>query len=448
MEILSSIWEILTTQNEILTKIIFTPTIFIEAWLVFQFFTSILKLDYTHKQETTYIITFSLISLIFEFLVPSPFNTFINYLTMFIIIKILFKLNNIKTLLSIIVPTVIFALIGVLILKPILLIFSLSIEQAQNTPIYELIYLTILYICVFLLTKFINNTDLSLLFKEDFNLKNKKIIIINLILGFFTLGVQLTITAFYTDVLPFIITFLSFLSLFAYFFISFYSLTKTMKLQITTRNLENAESYNNTLSILYDNVKAFKHDFDNMVFTIGGFVNTNDMEGMKKYYKSLEKDCQRANNVALLNPKLINNSGIYNLLTAKYQKATSCNVEIQLEFFFDLNKLHMPIYDFSRMLGILIDNAIEAASDTKQKLVKIAFRDSTQSQTQIIKIENTYSNKNIDKNKIFEKGITEKKHHSGMGLWEVRQILKRNNNINLTTEFDNNYFKQTLEIYY
>ena len=437
MEVLHSIWNLLISQNEMVTKVICAPTVIIEAWLAFLLITSILKLDYTKKQKVLYIVFLSLLSLVIEFIIPTPYNVFINYFIVFIVIKKVLHTNNIKTILATILPTIVFALIGTLILKPILLIFNLSSEQAQHTPIYKLLYHLIMYITVWILYKIINSMNLDLLFKEDFTHKNKKIIIANLIFGFFTLGVQLTITAFYTDVLPVVITFLS-----------LNSLTRTMKLQITTRNLETAESYNNSLSILYDNVKAFKHDFDNMVFTIGGFVSTDDMNGLKKYYNSLEKDCQRVNNIALLNPNLINNSGIYNLLTAKYQKAKNSKVEIELDFFFDFNALHMPIYDFSRMLGILIDNAIEAASETDEKIVKIMFRDSSNNRTQIIKIENSYKNKDVDKNKIFEKGVTGKENHSGMGLWEVKQIIKRNNNINLITEPNEKYFKQCLEIYY
>jgi two-component system sensor histidine kinase AgrC len=448
MEVLHSIWNLLISQNEMVTKVICAPTVIIEAWLAFLLITSILKLDYTKKQKVLYIVFLSLLSLVIEFIIPTPYNVFINYFIVFIVIKKVLHTNNIKTILATILPTIVFALIGTLILKPILLIFNLSSEQAQHTPIYKLLYHLIMYITVWILYKIINSMNLDLLFKEDFTHKNKKIIIANLIFGFFTLGVQLTITAFYTDVLPVVITFLSFLSLLTYYFISLNSLTRTMKLQITTRNLETAESYNNSLSILYDNVKAFKHDFDNMVFTIGGFVSTDDMNGLKKYYNSLEKDCQRVNNIALLNPNLINNSGIYNLLTAKYQKAKNSKVEIELDFFFDFNALHMPIYDFSRMLGILIDNAIEAASETDEKIVKIMFRDSSNNRTQIIKIENSYKNKDVDKNKIFEKGVTGKENHSGMGLWEVKQIIKRNNNINLITEPNEKYFKQCLEIYY
>ena len=112
---------------------------------------------------------------------------------------------------------------------------------------------------------------------------------------------------YYIDKLPLIITFLSCISLLAYFGISVYSLTKVMKLTLTTRKLESAEEYNKTLHILHDNVRGFKHDFDNIVTTIGGYIRTNDMEGLKNYYLQLEDDCQRVNNLYLLNPEIINN---------------------------------------------------------------------------------------------------------------------------------------------
>ena len=78
---------------------------------------------------------------------------------------------------------------------------------------------------------------------------------------------------------------------------------------------------------------------------------------------------------------------------SKYKNANSKEVEIKLEFFFDFEKLKMPIYEFSRILGILLDNAIEAAKETKPKQVNIFFRDSSRNNTQIITIENTYNNK-------------------------------------------------------
>ena len=446
---LSSIWNLLVTEDELLTKIVTAPTVIVEAWLLFELAISIFKLSYTLKNKIFYITLMSLNSLFTEFVIPSPYNIFINYIIMFILIKITFNVSYIKSLLIGITPTAIFALTGTLLLKPFLLTFNITYNKVEGTILYRSLYLTIIYSFnsfINLVIKTFNSKTFSI---QTLNtISNKKIILLNIITGLFTLCIQLIITIFYTYVLPNYISFSLFISLLIYFFISFFSLTKTMKLYYTTIELKNAENYNNTLSILYDNVKAFKHDFDNMVFPIGGFININDIYGLKKYYDSLEKDCQKNNNIALLNPKLINNPGIYNLLTTKYQKAQIENVEVQLDFFFDLSKLHMPIYDFSRILGIFLDNAIDASSTSNEKLIKILFRDSQKSRVQIVQIENSYTNKKINTDNIFEKGITEKENHLGIGLWEVKQILKRNNNVNLITENNDLYFKQCLEIYY
>ena len=448
MEILASIWNVLTTENELITKIIISPAVIIEDWIIFSLIVYILKIKYTSKQKYTYVFSLSIISIITNFTIPSPYNVILNFLIMFLLIKKMFNLNIIYSVLCTIIPTAIFALVGSLILKPILLLNNISIEQISNIPIYRLCYLIVLYLLTYLFIILLKYIKLSINLIENFETESRNVIIFHSLFGIFTICIQLVLTAFYTDVLPFIITFLNFISLFAYFFISFFSLTRTLKLQITAKNLESAENYNNTLSYLYDNVKAFQHDFNNMVFIMGGFIQDNDIEGLKKYYKSLEKDCNKVNNIALLNPTLINNSGIYNLLMSKYKKASFDNVTIHLEYFFDLNKLNMPIYDFSRILGILLDNAIEAAKETKDKQVNIMFRDSSRNHTQIINIENTYLNKNIDTKKIFEKGESSKEKHSGIGLWEVKQILNKNSNVNLITTNSEIYFKQSLEIYY
>ena len=147
-----------------------------------------------------------------------------------------------------------------------------------------------------------------------------------------------------------------------------------MNLVTTTQKLENEKEYNKTLHILHDSVRGFKHDFDNIVTTIGGYIKTNDMKGLEKYYSQLEEDCEKVNNLYILNPDIINNPGIYNLLTTKYSEAVEKGIKVNLTFLLDLNNLHMKIYEFARMLGILLDNAIEAASESDEKVLNIVFR--------------------------------------------------------------------------
>ena len=448
MEVLNNIWIAISTPNEGLVNILIIPLFLLENYLTLFLFTSILNIYSNKKNKLTYILIMSIISIINLFFIPNPFNIFVNYTVMFFIIKFIFKINNLKNLLGIVLSALIFALIGILILNPYITILDITSDEVLYTPIYKIGYLLLTYILLFIVSFIIKYRKLNLEILEDLDNKNKYIIIANLAFGLVTLLIQAIITFYYTDKLPVIITFLSFLSLLAYFCISIYSFTRIMKLTLTTRKLQSAEEYNNTLRILHDNVRGFKHDFDNIVTTIGGFIRTDDMEGLKKYYLQLEDDCQRVNNLYILNPEVVNNDGIYNLLTKKYYEADSKDIKVNITFLLDLSKLNMKIYEFARILGILLDNAIEASSVCKEKLINITFREDSRNSRQLIIIENTYKNKDVDTEKIFEKGVSGKEEHSGLGLWEVRKIVKKNKNINLFTTKNEKFFIQQLEIYY
>ena len=115
--------------------------------------------------------------------------------------------------------------------------------------------------------------------------------------------------------------------------------------------------------------------------------------------------------------------------------------------FIDLRELRIKIYEFTRILGILMDNAIEAASECNEKIINVAIRKDFHSERQLLIIENTYLNKQIDTEKIYEKGYSTKEHNTGIGLWEVRTILKKNENLNLFTSKNEKFFSQQLEIY-
>ena len=113
----------------------------------------------------------------------------------------------------------------------------------------------------------------------------------------------------------------------------------------------------------------------------------------------------------------------------------------------DLSSLHMNVYEFTRILGILLDNAIEASATSNEKIINLTFRNDIRTSRQLVIIENTYSNKDVNTENIFEKGISSKDNHTGLGLWTVKKILSKNHNVNLSTSKDNKFFSQQLEIY-
>ena len=129
------------------------------------------------------------------------------------------------------------------------------------------------------------------------------------------------------------------------------------------------------------------------------------------------------------------------------KKIPSKNIKVNISFLLDLDKLNMKIYEFARILGILLDNAIEASNECEEKIINLTFRNDLKNNRQLIIVENTYSNKDVDTEKIFEKGVSGKENHTGLGLWEVRKIVKKNKNANLFTSKSNKFFSQQLELY-
>ena len=448
MNILNNLWLAISTPNEELVKIVCVFLLFIEVPLSFSLINNVFNLSCTKKQKYLYILVVSIVGTLASFILSWPYNIVLNYLTAFLILYFVMKLSFVKSFIATIFPSIVFNLIGYLLANPYLDLLNITYEENNTIAIYRIPFALLTYSIVLIFNLIIKYRKFTINILEDFDKKSKSIIIFNFIFGFICIFLQGILSVKYIDILPIEFTFFNFICLLIYFVLSFFSLAKVMSLSTTTKKLESAEEYNKTLHILHDNVRGFKHDFDNIVTTIGGYIKTNDMEGLEKYYSQLQEDCSKVNNLYILNPDIINNPGIYNLLTTKYSEAEENGIKVNLTFLLDLNELHMKIYEFARILGILLDNAIDAASECDEKVLNIFFRNEARNNRNIILIENTYKDKDVDLNQIFNKGITGKENHTGLGLWEIRQLLKKNNNVNLYTNKNEKYFTQQLEIYY
>lgn len=449
MDLLNNIWTAVSTPNEGMSNAIFVIFNFIEMYVSMQFFIVLLKISATKNQKLTYTAITGIITLLTKLLIPSPSRVLVNYIIMFACIKKIFDLTTTKSVIAFIAQSAIGAIVTSLTLKPFITLANISSQDMENIPIYKALFLLICYTIILFITLALKHNKINLTLLDNFDKKTKSIIVLTLLFGLFFIIAQAFSIYVYTDKIPILFSILNFLLFLSYFIISMYALNKITKLTDTTQKLESAEEYNKTLHILHDSVRGFKHDFDNIVASIGGYINTNDMEGLKKYYTQLEDNCERVNNLYVFNPDTINNPGIYNLLTSKYYKAEQNNVKFNLTTTLDLTTLKMQIFDFARILGILLDNAIEASSECiDKKEIHVIFRNDPKNNRQLIIVENTYKNKDINIDEIFKKGVSGKEKHSGLGLWEVQEILKKNNNLNIHTTKNDNFFTQQLEIYY
>jgi len=142
-----------------------------------------------------------------------------------------------------------------------------------------------------------------------------------------------------------------------------YKLTKSQALEIKNLNL------------ICDSTRTFRHDFNNIMQAIGGYIQTNNMYDLKSYYNKLVPECFKINGLYRFHSKLMMNAGIYSIIADKYNLAEKKNVKMSLNILLDLNSLNIDTYTLTRILGILLDNAIEAASECSKKVVNVSFQD-------------------------------------------------------------------------
>ncbi len=457
MNLLQTIWNLLTTPNEGIVGIIFNnwgiPLVFIEISVTILLITTILNLSYTKKQFAISVLSLAFLLGISNTILPKPYSVYTIAILYPLVITLVFKANTIKAFLAQIIPTVISAILETIYCKLGSALFNMSYEELLLTPLSRIIIVLLIYTSIYLIYRIIKYYKVNIAFIENISKKNKIILALNLFFAFVAICMQFYMIGFFISNLPVAITLISTISLIAYFSISIYSLLKTAKLEETSQSLEEAQLYNKTLKLLHDNLRIFKHDFSNIMQSIEGYIVNKDMDGLAEYYKGIKNECNNSNNLTALSPKLINDPALYSLIASKYLLAEESNITFNVSICVNFSDIKVSPYILTRILGILLDNAIEAAKTSEEKEICFdvsgPFKNSNVKKY-IISIQNTYSNKDVDLERIREKGYTSKNEEEGshgLGLWEVNKILKRSKNLNLHTTKNDKYFKQDLEIF-
>jgi len=100
--------------------------------------------------------------------------------------------------------------------------------------------------------------------------------------------------------------------------------------------------------------------------------------------------------------------------------------------------------DLGKILGVFLDNAIEASKNSNNKQLGLEFYVNKNSETKVI-ISNTFNNI-INKSKIGKERFTTKGKDRGHGLLLVNHIINKNKVFEISTDISNEIYVQTLKI--
>ena len=442
MEFFNNLFSYFTSNNSILVTSFYIFFIFfLESPLKLKLVQLVSNLETSKKQNIIYLI---LISFAQIFLIFFTKNFFIGCIFNFILIYLIFKMNIFKTFITTIISTSLFMFSYIFVLIPFVKIFNISYLVIEQIPIYNISFLLIFYTIIALFLLVINYTKFNI---ETLDYLHKKYKLLFALLSTISILLYIFLNNYNIYNIESDNIFVYYIFTILYFLTNSLIYILVIKYSSLKLNLGVVNNYNNNLKDINDTIRAFKHDFANIIASIGGFIATNDMSGLKKYYSNFETDYNELNNLYTLNPEIINNNGLYNLLNQKYNLAISNSIKFNLSYFVDINSFNINIYELTRILGILLDNAIDAAKSSQEKIINVTFKSEPKKHRNIIVVQNSYLDKDLDIDKIFKKGITSKDNHTGLGLWEVKKILSKNPNLDLYTNKNDILFTQQLEIY-
>lgn len=451
MGVFENIYQRMMTYNRTALVIVIIFYTIIWTILNIKLYEQLLDIEISKKRKTIWFILEAISISFGKIMFPASVYKIVNLALFPIITNLVLKVKMERCLVLQLIDYIAIFLIELLLAQNLSKLFRIdSYFEGMYIPAYRLIMVGIILIVEYIVYRTMKLKNVVINFPNVLTIKQQATIIIFYIMGLLVITGKSVEVDKYNDNFHYIMFVIDTTFIILTFILSMKYIMNISIVEKRNEEIEELELYNQNLNELYDNVRAFRHDFGNIVQAMGGYINAEDTTALKVMYKDLLNECQENNELELLNPELINDPAIYNIINHKYNKAKKENIKMNIEILSDIEKLKIDTYEFSRMLGILLDNAIEAAKKGKEKIIELKIIEEMTFNRNVMIVKNTYNNEKIDFKKLYEKGYTTKQESDqrhGLGLWEVQKIINKNDNLRLATSIEGKFFKQQLNIY-
>ena len=212
---------------------------------------------------------------------------------------------------------------------------------------------------------------------------------------------------------------------------------------MVTKEVKKTEELLNAITVYekrIDEDRILRHEMLNNLLALKSFSDKNSED----FAKTLDEFIMSCSN------KSVGIKNIYKLPTGLkgmvYYKINSLdnkkynyNVNISKQVSIKLEKENYKEYiSLCKILGIVLDNAIEACEKTKERFLTIDIYN--EKGNVVIDIENSYKDKIKDINKLYSKNYSSKGNNRGLGLHVAKMLLKNSKYLEMHQEVMNNIF--------
>ena len=211
--------------------------------------------------------------------------------------------------------------------------------------------------------------------------------------------------------------------------------------------MQDLQDYTRNLEAMYNSLRSFKHDYVNILLSLSGYIEGGDMDRLKDFFESKifpTKNLITGEDYKLNQLSNISVLEIKSLLSAKMIYAHESGIDITIDIPDKVESFLIDTVDLARILGIFLDNAIEATLETEQPQIGLNI---IQNKTGVsIIISNRFRDNGLMLHKLKQKGFSTKIGHQGIGLGNAQKIISSYDNVLLETTMKCDYFTQHIEL--
>lgn len=308
-------------------------------------------------------------------------------------------------------------------------VFGFSAEKIRTLVVPNII----LYLIAIIIAMFISKSISILFIHKNLDLKKIKInkilytyIMITALVIYLNVTILGTVIQYLSTqiIVVFVLIFILYCILgIAFAYIIHQNHIKNLELEMKIQDNDRLVGYANLLEKQHDDLRIFKHDYMNILATMGGYIQLKDIDKLDRYFKEKILDggelFKEDENLKLI--KKVQSIPVRGMLYAKLLRAQKAEVDLQLNILEDIPLFEMNEIDICKIIGILIDNAIEATSDSQERKLLITLgceRDDIN-----ICISNSFSGDIKNVNLLYNKGYSTKGEGRGLGLHTVKALL-------------------------
>lgn len=207
------------------------------------------------------------------------------------------------------------------------------------------------------------------------------------------------------------------------------------------------QDYAHRMECLYEDVRAFRHDYRNILATMLNYIDEENTKALKEYFhKTILHHTPVLSDDGFTLGRLhqLKDNAVKSLLYTKIVAILNHDIHLKLEITESVPVLSMDSITLCRILGILLDNALEASLISAEKSIHITIV--TTDSSVLFSIANSTLPLPVSVTTLLKRGYSSKKGHEGVGLTTVIELLDSISCAELSTKYEGSVFCQTLEV--